>query len=166
MRPAETTFKKIVETPEKHYLPRPSKIVERFKFRSYNRQEGEGVAAYEAAWRKLLEHCNYGEALPEMLRDRLVCGINNGKIGQQRLLAEPSLTLKKSEEIALAQELASKRVVDIQLIPRKVHQINLASKTKVKKASNVDCYRCGENHEASTSRFREAQCFQCGKRAI
>ena len=82
-RPAETTFKKIVETLEKHYSPRPSEIVERFKFHSRNRKEDEGVAMYVAVLRKLSEHCNYGETLPEMLRDRLVCGINNEKI--QRL---------------------------------------------------------------------------------
>ena len=29
---------------EKHYSPRPSEIVERFKFRSRNRKEDEGVA--------------------------------------------------------------------------------------------------------------------------
>ena len=33
---------------------------------------------------KLTERCNFDETLPEMLRDRLVCGINNKK--NQRLL--------------------------------------------------------------------------------
>ena len=28
---------------------------------------------------KLTERCNFDETLPEMLRDRLVCGINNKK---------------------------------------------------------------------------------------
>ena len=54
--------------------------MERFKFHSRNRKEDEGVATYVASLRKLSEHCNYGETLPEMLRDRLVCGINNEKI--------------------------------------------------------------------------------------
>ena len=40
-----------------------------------------------AVLRKLSEHCNYGETLPEMLRDWLVCGINIEKM-QRRLLAE------------------------------------------------------------------------------
>ena len=79
-KPAETTFKKIVDTLEKHFSPKPSEIVERYKFHSRNRKEDEGVAAYVAELRKLTEHCNFGESLPEMLRDRLVCGINNKKI--------------------------------------------------------------------------------------
>ena len=43
-RPAETTFKKIIETLEKRYSPRPSEIVERFNFHSHNRREDEGDA--------------------------------------------------------------------------------------------------------------------------
>ena len=161
-RPAEKTFKKIVETLEKHFSPKPSEIVERYKFHSRNRIDGKGVAAYVAALRKLSEHCNFGETLPEMLQDRLVCGINDEKM-QRRLLAEPSLTLKKSEVIALAMELASKHVVDILLetTPGKVQRIlkvNSTPRNKSKNpASNTECYRCGEPHEASTCRFKDAQ---------
>ena len=78
-KPAEATFKKIVDTLEKHFSPKPSEIVERYKFHTRNWKEDEGVAAYVADLRKLTEHCNFGESLPEMLRDRLVCGINNKK---------------------------------------------------------------------------------------
>ena len=112
-RPAETTFNKIVDTLEKHFSSKPSEIVERYKIHSRNRNEDEGAAAYVAELCKLAEHCNFGDTLPEMLRDRLVCGINNKKI-QRRLLAEREFTLKKAEEIALGEELAAKHVVDIQ----------------------------------------------------
>ena len=47
-----------------------------------------------------------------MIRDRLVCGINNEKI-QRRLLAEPELTYKKAVELSLAMESASKHVEDL-----------------------------------------------------
>ena len=87
--------------------------MERYKFHNRNRNEDEGVAAYMADLRKLNEHYNFGDSLPEMLRDRLVCGINNKKI-QHRLLAEWELTLKKAEEIALGEELAAKHVFGIQ----------------------------------------------------
>ena len=105
--------------------------MERDKFHSRNRKEDEGVAAYVAELRKLTEHCNLGESLPEMLRDRLVCGINNKKI-QRRLLAERELTLKKAEEIALGEELAAKHVVDIQseTTPSSVNQVDAQDKTR------------------------------------
>ena len=68
--------------------------------------------AYVAELRKLTEHRNFGDTLPKILQDRLVCGINNEKI-QWQLLAERESTLKKAEEIALGEELAGKHVVDI-----------------------------------------------------
>jgi len=66
-----------------------------------------------AELRKLTEHCNFGDTLPEMLGDRLVCGVNNKKM-QRRLRAERELTLKRAEEIALGQEVAAKHVVNTQ----------------------------------------------------
>ena len=47
------------------------------------------------------EHCDFGDMLNAMLRDRLVCAINDQRI-QRRLLAEPGLTFAK----AMVQELA------------------------------------------------------------
>ena len=40
VRPAEATFKKVVDTLGKHFSPRPSEIAERFKFHSRNCKEG------------------------------------------------------------------------------------------------------------------------------
>ena len=116
--------------------------------------------------RKLTEHCNFGESLPEMLRDRLVCGINDKKI-QRRLLAERDLTLKKAEEIALGEELAAKHVVYIQCetTPSKVNQVDARDlKNNKDRRSDPERYRCGEKHEASACRFKDAQCFKCGRK--
>ena len=60
-----------------HFDPKTSVIVHRFHFNSRNRAEGESIAAYSAALRELALHCEFGDNLPEMLRDRLVCGVNH-----------------------------------------------------------------------------------------
>ena len=47
----------------------------------------------------------------------------------------------------------------------KVNEVNSAARNKGKNpASSTECYRCGEKHEAFTCRFKDAQCFKCGKR--
>ncbi len=43
--------------------------------------------------RQLTEHCSYRTALEEMLRDRIVGGINDECL-QRRLLAEPELKVR------------------------------------------------------------------------
>ena len=50
----------------------------------------------------LSEH-DFQNTLEEMLRDRLVCGINDEQI-QRRLLAESSLDFKKTMKLATSME--------------------------------------------------------------
>jgi len=117
--------------------------------------------------RNLTEHCNFGDTLQELLRDRLVCGINNKKI-QWRLLSERELTLKKAGEIALGEELAANPVVDIQsdTTPSKVNQVDAQDKNgkdMKDRYPDPECYRCGEKNEASACRFRD-ECSKCRRR--
>ena len=128
-KPAETEFTNIVKELEKHYHPKPSEIVERFKFHS--------------RLRKLSEHCNFGKSLKGMLRDRLVCGINNDRI-QRRLLAETDLKYKKAVEIALAIESTSKHVGDLYvsnvgMFPRK-DRIDKVTYKQVTGKQGQECY--------------------------
>ena len=61
-----------------------------------------------------------------MLRDRLVCGVNEPKI-QKRLLAEPKLTLTSAFDLAQALETASKDLLE-------------------DKKQGTTCYHCGGQH--------------------
>ena len=108
-KPTVKSFEELVELMKNHLRPRPSVIIERFTFHSRNRKEGESVAVYMAELKKFSEHCGYGDTLNDMLRERLVCGINDGGI-QRRLLAEPDLTYKKSLDLAQAMEAAENNV--------------------------------------------------------
>lgn len=60
---------------------------ERFKFHGRFRKPDEIVAVFVAELRRLAEHCNFGATLETMIRDRLVCGINDEHV-LKRLLAE------------------------------------------------------------------------------
>ncbi len=74
-KPGDKSFSELVELLRNYYNPTPSEIVQRFKFNCRNRQPNETIADYVAVLHELAQHCNYGEKLQEMLRDRLVCGI-------------------------------------------------------------------------------------------
>ena len=52
------------------------------------------------------EFCKFGESLELMLRNWIVCGVNDPAI-QKRLLAEPKLTYAKAVEIAQGAETAA-----------------------------------------------------------
>ena len=98
-KPTEVEYKDLVKKVKEHYTPTPSTIVQRFKFYSCNRQTGESITSYVARLRALTEHCEFSDTLDTMLRDRLVCGINNEQL-QRWLLAKPHLTFAKAMEIS------------------------------------------------------------------
>ena len=60
----------------------------------------------------MVEHCNYGGTLNEMLRDRLVCGINDDAI-QRRSLSEEGLTFVKKQTIAQNAEAVTKNMKEL-----------------------------------------------------
>ena len=66
------SFKELVAKMKAHQEPKPSVIGQRYQFNSHQRATTETVAEYVTALRKLAEHCNFGDSLNEMLRDRFV----------------------------------------------------------------------------------------------
>ena len=99
------------------HSPKPSEIVQTCKFNSRYRNPGESVSMFVSELRSLAEFCNYGAVLDDMVRDRLVCGINNASI-QHRLLSEPDLTFEKAHTLALGFDTAARNVQTLQKICR------------------------------------------------
>ena len=111
-KPDEMSFTQLVEVLTKHYSPRPSEIVQRYKFHSRFRKPGESVSVFLLELRAMSEFCNFGATLDMMLRDRLVCGVNDDHI-QKRLLSEANLTLQRAIKLAESLETAAKNVREL-----------------------------------------------------
>ena len=84
-KPGSKTYDELKNIVEQHLSPPPSEIVQRYRVHTCVRQEGEPVTNYVCRVREVARRCNFGQALTEMLRDWLVCGVNDERI-QQRLL--------------------------------------------------------------------------------
>ena len=97
----DKTFDELKNIVHDHNRPKPSEVVQRFRFNTRVRQNHESVSTYVSQLRHLSQDCNFGETLNLMLRDRLVCGINNDRI-QRWLLAKKDLTFDKALEVATA----------------------------------------------------------------
>ena len=136
MKPSELSYEDLVKL---FFHPRRSEIVQHFHFNSRVYQSNKTIAAFVAELRKLSEFCNFGDKLDEMLRDRIVCGINH--LGMQRhLLSETDLTLAKTLEVAQgleAAEKSSKVMQEVEQKPLVAVQRILQQKTK----PIQNCYR-------------------------
>ena len=93
---------------EDHLSPKKNVIMERFRFNSRNRKEGESVKEYIVELKKLVRDCQYGDKLSEMMRDRLVCGIGDVTI-QRKMLMKEDLTYEDAVKIAFGTELTTKQ---------------------------------------------------------
>ena len=94
-KPTNLSIKEIIGLVRDHYCPPPSEIVQRFLFNTSSQKEAETIADFVADPCRISEHCKFGDTLDQMLQDRLVCGIRDGRI-QKRLLTEPELTFRKA----------------------------------------------------------------------
>ena len=109
----EKTFKDLVKALVDHFEPQQSAIVSRFRFHSCNRDVSESVSSFLARLRKFAKPCKFQPGqLDEMLRDRLVCGIQHERL-QSRLLSEPTLTLLTAVEIAQTHESAAASAAEL-----------------------------------------------------
>ena len=119
-----------------------------------------------AALRHLAIDCEFGDSLNVMLRDRLICGINDPRI-QRRLLSEAELDFDKALKTALAMEMADRDAEDLKgaggpgdrAAPEGVHRTAPGGETRGRDTGSCqNCYRCGGNHKATSCRHKETTC--------
>ena len=155
-KPMDKSYSALVKLLTDHFNPKPSVIVQRFRFNTRYRKTGESIATFVAELRRLTEFCEFGGNLSEMLCDRLVCGIGDPRI-QKQLLAEPNLTLDKALELALAQESAEQNAAQLQAPPQTTTQVNKLGghpnpKARDSRKFTGACHRCGGKHLLSIQR--------------
>ena len=167
-KPGEKEYSDLVDKLTEHFTPAPSEIVERFKFHTRFRKPGESVTAFVSELRSIAKSCNFGDTLETMLRDRIVCGINDAVI-QCRLLSEKNLTFKTALELAQSMESAAKNLKELSASSKRdtppaaagsimtptaqepVHQV-----TDTATKSKQCCYRCGKKgHYAPACKYKD-----------
>ena len=159
-KPAEKTYKQLVDTMKSYVEPKPIVITKRFRFHHRDQKEGETLVQYLAQLRKLTEHCEFQDNLEETLRDRLVCRMLSVPI-QKRLLAEKDLTLQKAMEIAQGMEAATKQSSELRTPSGSVAGNPDIQFTTTGKA----CYRCGsKGHPQEKCYFKTQKCNNCSKK--
>lgn len=137
---------------DEYCLPKKNVIFERFVFNSIVQKEAQSFDNFVTELRKAVKTTEY-EKQDDMIRDRIVMGINN-KTTQEKLLREDKLTLQKAVEIC--------RAIEISKDQSKILQ-NEASVSEVKTSKNnkQKCRFCGYVHVARSCPAWGKTCAKC-----
>ena len=131
--------------------PKTNVIVERHKFNT-RYQRDETTEQYITDLKKLATTCEYGNLKDDLIRDRLVCGVNNESIRRQ-ILKEADLTLQRAIQLCQIDELTNERLKEMSNVD--VDEVRHDSRR---------CYRCDRSHTYGRCPAFRSMCDKCGGR--
>jgi predicted aspartyl protease len=162
-----------------HFVIKKNVIFERAQFNKRKQDIGESTETFITALHKLAETCEFGALREELIRDRVVVGIQDSKLSE-KLQLDKDLTLEKavtlvrqSEQVRQQQDLL--RGATSQLTSSEVNAVKSKKpfagaksqpKNKGQKSSSQgQCKWCGRTprHDRQQCPARDVTCRKCGK---
>lgn len=105
----DTLVKKFNE----HFGTKQNTTMCRFKFFTRQQETGESIDEYVTALKILSQQCEFEHLEEGLIRDRIVCGVTDGKV-RDRLLRADNLTLSSAVKICQASEMSSEEKQQIE----------------------------------------------------
>ena len=136
--------------------PQGNVIVERHKFNTRDQKQNEPIETYIADLRSLADNCEYGDLRDELIRDRLVCGVQSDAVRKQ-MLKESDLTLKRALQLCQLDELTQQR---IEMMTTK--RVDAIQKDHNDKRARK-CTRCRRTHAYLRCPAFGSTCDKCKK---
>ena len=162
-----------------HFVKRRNVIYERATFNKRKHEEGETVDSFITALYSLSEHCGYGVLREEMIRDRIVIGIQDAALSlklqlMEKLTLDQALTkVREVEAIKSQQPLLRSDMKDTKsgttVNVSAVHKRGPGNKRSAHKPlsnSKLVCFRCGRSppHDRQQCPAKDVVCHKCSKR--
>ena len=151
---------------EAYFKPKRNVVYERYIFNTCGQIEGETVDGYVNRLKKHASTCGFGTLNDELIRDRLVLGINDEGT-KLRLLKEDKLTLDKAINLCRSSEIATKQLNVLKQEATKsegVHVVKQQRPQRMRRSTNTTARQPSKPHggKKTTTRGRPYKCFHCG----
>ena len=184
--PDDRNLSHVLEGFEGHCNPKKNEIVERYKFFQRFQEPGESFERFVTDLKVLASTCNFGTLKDLLVRDRIICGIQDKQL-REDLLKESDLNLEKCLRTCLAAALSKDQSKTLKPDQAEVHLVKDNQKRppkqsfkddkdrvpaadhvpdanhqkKPKSKEFVTCKFCGNKHEK-----RREKCPAFGKRCL
>lgn len=165
------TYDVVLKKFKEHFQGKTNVVYERATFGRRNQGDGESIDEFVTDLHKLSLTCEYSTLRESLIRDRIVLGVQDRKLGDKLMLVE-SLTLEKAVEICKQWEMVKTQQTDLhggesRSLEAVSKRNGLSSKWKNSKKTmsreNLDkCKQCGRNHEQGKCPAMESTCNKCG----
>lgn len=185
------SIEKVLAEFEKFCSPKANETVDRHIFFTRIQKSGESFSDYLTELKVLSATCGFGQLRDSLIKDRIVCGINDPEV-RNRLLRENDLDLEKCVNMCRTVELAAQQMKTIN-DENNVHVIR-KYQDKFEKGSNKQkagderesasatasrnstksgaaerkqhsaCRKCGSKHEPKRCPAYGKECRKCKKR--
>lgn len=166
------------------FVVKKNVIYERARFNMRKQGENESVDSFVTALFSLAEHCKYGPLHDELIRDRLVVGLNDLRLSE-RMQLDKDLTLEKAIDMARQTEAVKQQQSNLRgecavktpgSVDRVISRIKPSqSRQRVKsghgakekfKQSQSRCHKCEKSpsHPKAHCPANTVLCHACGKK--
>ena len=177
-------YEEVLAKFDAHFAVTKNVIFERARFNKRKQEKGESIELFITDVHHLAESCEFGTLKKELIRDRIVVGIQDTTLSE-RLQMEPNLTLDKAKKLVRQRDAVREQgtvlkgtvkeetlLEDIQpgdsnrrkQFPR-WRQSSQKRTPSRQQSSGPSCRRCGrESHPFQQCPARDATCFKCNRR--
>jgi hypothetical protein len=171
--PEKQSLPTVKEKFTNYFTPTTRTTFQRFLFNSMNQHQDEKALEFIARIKLQAEKCEFGALKNELVRDRIVIGINNLEL-QKRLLAEDNLDLPRAEAQCRLSEITDAQfknmnqsetiVIDAVQKGRRDRDSNdRGGKEHDRSGKEYDCKRCGTRHVFRNCPSFKKKCGNCNR---
>lgn len=163
------TLTEVMAKFEGYFVPSQNVTFERYKFFTHDQRQGVPFDQYLAELHTLSKTCEFETLKDSLVRDRIVCGINDNGL-RERLLREDKLTLDKCVTMCRAAETTRAQAKELRREDTTVHAVKREQKRKPftkhkekEKTTDFKCNKCGNNHQPKSCPAYGKSCNNCGR---
>ncbi|UYV80838.1 K02A2.6-like [Cordylochernes scorpioides] len=157
---------KVIEAFDNHFIGKRNVVYERALFGLRSQRPEETIEEFVTVLHRISEHCEYANLREELIRDRLVLGVEDKKLSE-KLMLNKNLTLAKAVEIARQWEAVMPEQQDLNSSTSQVDTTQKVAKQKPKasghgKENGRSMSRQTDSAKETDERKKIPTCFNCG----
>lgn len=172
------SYKALTDAFAKYCVSKRNVIFERARFNRRVQEPGESVESFLTAVHALAEHCEFGTLRDQLIRDRIVVGIRDGKLSENlqldaKLTLESAITKVRQSDAVKKQQPVMRGTEPVAGNLEAIHKRQSRGPARVKGSAKDHpatdqgsaCGRCGNaKHLWKDCPARDAECRRCHKK--